>query len=90
MTSAGCDDHRVPVRVDACFVEQEQVRAQAGGFYGGWITEQLVGLFQGRTGNHGLVAVRRAWRICFGSLFNDAYDFVLAVSAWRTTCYAPT
>jgi uncharacterized protein (DUF427 family) len=32
---------------DACFVDDEQVRAQAGGFYGGWITDNIVGPFKG-------------------------------------------
>jgi uncharacterized protein (DUF427 family) len=31
-----------PGRMDACFVDDERVRPQAGDFYGGWITSQLV------------------------------------------------
>jgi uncharacterized protein (DUF427 family) len=30
-----------------CYVDGERVRAQAGGFYGGWITDQIVGPFKG-------------------------------------------
>ena len=40
-------------RVDACFVEGEQVQAQAGDFYGGWITSNLVGPFKGVPGSRG-------------------------------------
>jgi uncharacterized protein (DUF427 family) len=32
-----------PGRMDACFVDDERVRPQAGDFYGGWITSELVG-----------------------------------------------
>lgn len=39
-----------PQRVDACFVDDEQVRANEGGFYGGWITSKVVGPFKGGTG----------------------------------------
>jgi uncharacterized protein (DUF427 family) len=34
-------------RVDACYVADEQVQAQAGGFYGGWVTADIVGPFKG-------------------------------------------
>ncbi len=37
-------------RMDACFVGDEQVRPQPGGFYGGWITRDLVGPFKGGPG----------------------------------------
>ncbi len=40
-------------RVDACFVDREQVEAQAGDFYGGWITSDIVGPFKGGTGTWG-------------------------------------
>jgi uncharacterized protein (DUF427 family) len=30
-----------------CFLDGERVRAQAGGFYGGWITRDIVGPFKG-------------------------------------------
>lgn len=39
-----------PSRVDACFVGDEQVDAQAGDFYGGWITSNVVGPFKGPPG----------------------------------------
>lgn len=34
----------------ACFVDQVRVRPQAGRFYGGWITPELVGPFKGEPG----------------------------------------
>jgi uncharacterized protein (DUF427 family) len=37
-------------RVDACFVGDEQVQAQEGDFYGGWITSKVVGPFKGAAG----------------------------------------
>jgi len=42
-----------PGRVDACFVDDEQVTPQAGRFYGGWITVDVVGPFKGGPGTHG-------------------------------------
>jgi uncharacterized protein (DUF427 family) len=42
-----------PGRVDACFVDDEQVRPQEGGFYGGWITSRVVGPFKGGPGTEG-------------------------------------
>ncbi len=33
-----------------CFVDAERVRAQAGKFYGGWITDEIVGPFKGEPG----------------------------------------
>ena len=39
--------------MDACFVGDEQVRPQPGGFYGGWITSNLVGPFKGEPGTQG-------------------------------------
>jgi uncharacterized protein (DUF427 family) len=38
-----------PNRVDA-FVDDEHVQAQEGGFYGGWITSDLIGPFKGAPG----------------------------------------
>lgn len=38
-----------PGRVE-CFVDAERVRPQAGGFYGGWITDEVVGPFKGDPG----------------------------------------
>ena len=34
-------------RVDGCWVGDERVAAQAGDFYGGWITSRVVGPFKG-------------------------------------------
>lgn len=42
-----------PSRMDACFVDDEQVKAQAGDFYGGWITSNVVGPFKGEPGTWG-------------------------------------
>ncbi len=36
-----------------CTVDGEVVRAQAGGFYGGWITDDVVGPFKGEPGTSG-------------------------------------
>lgn len=36
--------------MDACFVDDERVTPQEGGFYGGWITSELVGPFKGGPG----------------------------------------
>ncbi|GAB4332139.1 MAG: DUF427 domain-containing protein [Phototrophicales bacterium] len=40
-------------RVDACYVGDEQVQAQTGDFYGGWITSDIVGPFKGAPGTQG-------------------------------------
>lgn len=42
-----------PGRVDACYVDEEKVKPQAGDFYGGWITSDVVGPFKGEAGTHG-------------------------------------
>ncbi|MGI8588334.1 MAG: DUF427 domain-containing protein [Chloroflexia bacterium] len=39
-----------PSRMDACLVDGEPVRAQPGDFYGGWITNKIVGPFKGDPG----------------------------------------
>ena len=36
-----------------CYVAGERVRAQAGGFYGGWITDEIIGPFKGEPGTGG-------------------------------------
>jgi uncharacterized protein (DUF427 family) len=36
-----------PGRMDGCWVDGEPVRAQPGGFYGGWITNDVEGPFKG-------------------------------------------
>lgn len=40
-------------RVDSCYVDDERVDAQAGDFYGGWITRDIVGPFKGARGTSG-------------------------------------
>jgi uncharacterized protein (DUF427 family) len=42
-----------PDRMDACHVGDERVRAQEGDFYGGWITGEIVGPFNGGPGTRG-------------------------------------
>ncbi len=42
-----------PALVDACTVDGELVRPQEGGFYGGWITDDVVGPFKGAPGSWG-------------------------------------
>jgi uncharacterized protein (DUF427 family) len=34
-----------------CFVEGERVRPQPGGFYGGWVTSEILGPFKGDSGS---------------------------------------
>jgi uncharacterized protein (DUF427 family) len=38
-------------RVEACYVGDERVRAQAGGYYGGWVTSDLTGPIKGDPGS---------------------------------------
>lgn len=40
-------------RMDACFLDEEKVTPQPGGFYGGWITAELIGPFKGGPGTLG-------------------------------------
>lgn len=42
-----------PSAMDACYVDDEQVQAQTGDFYGGWITSDIVGPFKGGAGTWG-------------------------------------
>jgi hypothetical protein len=42
-----------PSRLDAATVDGELVRAQAGDFYGGWITDEVVGPVKGESGSRG-------------------------------------
>lgn len=42
-----------PARVDRCLLGHEVVKAQAGGFYGGWITSDVAGPFKGEPGSRG-------------------------------------
>ncbi|MBI4781583.1 MAG: DUF427 domain-containing protein [Oscillatoriophycideae cyanobacterium NC_groundwater_1537_Pr4_S-0.65um_50_18] len=40
-------------RMEACYVDGEQVASQPGDFYGGWITSDIVGPFKGIAGSWG-------------------------------------
>jgi uncharacterized protein (DUF427 family) len=42
-----------PHLMDACYVDGERVQPQAGGFYGGWVTDDIVGPFKGEPGTQG-------------------------------------
>jgi uncharacterized protein (DUF427 family) len=42
-----------PGAMDACFLGDERARPQPGGFYGGWITADIVGPFKGEPGTEG-------------------------------------
>ena len=42
-----------PARMEQCTVDGEPVRPQEGGFYGGWITDRVVGPFKGAPGTRG-------------------------------------
>ncbi|PDV97222.1 DUF427 domain-containing protein [Candidatus Chloroploca asiatica] len=42
-----------PDPMDGCFVDGERVTPQPGGFYGGWITSDIVGPFKGGPGTWG-------------------------------------
>lgn len=42
-----------PHLMDTCYVDDEQVQSQAGDFYGGWITRDIVGPFKGGAGTWG-------------------------------------
>ncbi|GAB4516239.1 MAG: DUF427 domain-containing protein [Anaerolineae bacterium] len=42
-----------PGRMDACYINDEQVQPQEGDFYGGWITSDIVGPFKGGAGTWG-------------------------------------
>jgi hypothetical protein len=42
-----------PGKMDACFVDGEQVQAQEGDFDGGWVTDEIVGPFKGGWGRLG-------------------------------------
>jgi len=40
-------------RVDACYVGDDRVTPQPGGFYGGWVTPNVLGPFKGEPGTEG-------------------------------------
>ena len=42
-----------PEHMDACYVDDERVTPQPGGFYGGWVTANIVGPFKGGPGSWG-------------------------------------
>ncbi len=42
-----------PALMDACWLDDERVEPQPGGFYGGWITADLRGPFKGGPGSAG-------------------------------------
>ncbi len=42
-----------PAAMDGCFVDGERVTPQDGGFYGGWVTPDIVGPIKGGPGTHG-------------------------------------
>ena len=39
-----------PQKMDECYIDDEKVIHQKGNFYGGWITENIVGPFKGHAG----------------------------------------
>jgi uncharacterized protein (DUF427 family) len=41
-----------PGRVE-CYLDEERVRPQPGDFYGGWITDEIVGPYKGEPGSEG-------------------------------------
>ena len=42
-----------PAAMDSCTVDGEPVRAQDGGFYGGWVTDDVSGPYKGAPGTAG-------------------------------------
>jgi uncharacterized protein (DUF427 family) len=42
-----------PQMMDACYIDDEKVEPQPGGFYGGWISKDIVGPFKGEPGTMG-------------------------------------
>jgi uncharacterized protein (DUF427 family) len=40
-------------QMDACLVDDEQAGPQPGGFYGGWVTTDVIGPFKGAPGSEG-------------------------------------
>ncbi|MEL7486625.1 MAG: DUF427 domain-containing protein [Pseudomonadota bacterium] len=41
-----------PARVDGCFLGDERVTPQPGGFYAGWVTQNIKGPIKGAPGTH--------------------------------------
>jgi uncharacterized protein (DUF427 family) len=42
-----------PARTDGCLLDDEEVRPQPGTYYGGWVTQDVVGPFKGEAGTEG-------------------------------------
>lgn len=42
-----------PARTDGCYLDKELVSAQPGGFYGGWVSADIVGPIKGEPGTLG-------------------------------------
>lgn len=42
-----------PRRVDAAYLDDEEVTPQPGAYYGGWITKEIEGPFKGESGSEG-------------------------------------
>jgi uncharacterized protein (DUF427 family) len=42
-----------PEQVEVCLIDGEYVQGQPGGFYGGWVTGEIVGPFKGAPGSEG-------------------------------------
>lgn len=42
-----------PSKMDVCYANEELVESQAGDFYGGWITSEIIGPFKGGAGTRG-------------------------------------
>jgi uncharacterized protein (DUF427 family) len=40
-----------PQKMDACYVDDEKARPQPGIFYGGWVTDDIVGPIKGEPGS---------------------------------------
>jgi uncharacterized protein (DUF427 family) len=40
-----------PARTDGCYLDEELVEPQPGGFYGGWVTADIVGPIKGEPGS---------------------------------------
>lgn len=40
-------------KMDVCYLDGEKVRPQPGGYYGGWVTDDLVGPIKGEPGSEG-------------------------------------
>jgi uncharacterized protein (DUF427 family) len=49
---AGCFSFYADL-MEACYVDDERIKPQAGVFYGGWITSDILGPFKGQPGTEG-------------------------------------